>query len=65
MNMVNTLEECFFEERLVTDAPGSNSPQKRYPAIYERSIPLVISLLVITILGLLVITVAVALGLFA
>jgi hypothetical protein len=43
----------------------SNTPARRYPALYERIIPIAIGLIVVILLVLLVITFGVALGVWA
>ncbi len=46
--------------------PGEdeNSPQRQYPPVYERVVPIVLGLIVFAIVVLLFVILAVALGLF-
>ncbi|MFQ5616426.1 MAG: hypothetical protein ACE5GO_08210 [Anaerolineales bacterium] len=39
--------------------------ERRYPPFYEKAIPIAIGVLVVVIIGVLIFTIAVALGLFA
>jgi hypothetical protein len=41
-----------------------NSPKRRYPAIYERFIPIALGIIILAIIALLIVIFGVALGLF-